>query len=204
MRVNSELLGAQLENLGSDVTPASTDKGRIYHKSASEPLKVSDGTTVHKVLTDQMYASIADGVETLVQIGHAQVTSANYGLAASNSGSFTTASTSYVDITNQSVSITTTGKPVEITIVGGSVGCLALGTISKEAHVKALRDATSLDELEIDDASTESGSVVVPGGAFKWVDTPAAGTYTYKLQMKVTNASATGSATNIKIFVKEL
>jgi hypothetical protein len=50
MDVYSELIKAQAENLAID--PAGTIKGRMYHKSATEPLKVCDGANVHKVITD--------------------------------------------------------------------------------------------------------------------------------------------------------
>lgn len=73
MDIFSELKNAQLENLSTDLTPSPNAKGRIYHKSTTEPLKVDDGTTIHKVLTDQMYSSIATnlpaGSLTIEQIG---------------------------------------------------------------------------------------------------------------------------------------
>lgn len=60
MHVYSELISAQLENKGSDPSPGT--KGRIYHKSTTEPIKIDDGTTIHKVLTDQMYSDISSHI----------------------------------------------------------------------------------------------------------------------------------------------
>jgi hypothetical protein len=53
MNVYSELVKAQLENLASDPSSVAGAKGRIYHKSTTEPIKIDDGTTLHTVITDQ-------------------------------------------------------------------------------------------------------------------------------------------------------
>jgi hypothetical protein len=59
MNVYSELVKAQLENLASDPAPVAGAKGRIYHKSTTEPIKIDDGTTIHTVVTDQNINTIA-------------------------------------------------------------------------------------------------------------------------------------------------
>jgi hypothetical protein len=58
MDINSELKDAQLEILSSD--PSSPIKGRVWHKSTTEPVKVSDGTNTHVVLTDRNFESLID------------------------------------------------------------------------------------------------------------------------------------------------
>lgn len=191
MRVNSELMDAQLETKASDVTPASTAKGLIYHKSTTEPIKVSDGTNVHKVLTDR--------IMDVIEINQSQV-EPNYELSADISDS--TSNTSYEDVTGASVTITTTGKPVEITLVNSH--CVALGaSVPAIMTVKALRDATDVSEIILAATGPTNPYIQVPSGAFRWVDSPAAGTYTYKLQYKVNSASATGTVQG-KLFVKEI
>jgi hypothetical protein len=55
MDVYSELKNAQLEVLSSDPSVAPNAKGRIYHKSTTEPVKVDDGANIHTVLTDRNF-----------------------------------------------------------------------------------------------------------------------------------------------------
>ncbi len=195
MRVNSELLDAQLENKASDVTPSSTAKGLIYYKSTTEPIKVSDGTTVHKVLTDQMGPSIGTIVRANIP--------ANYGISTS-SGAFSTTSTSYVDITNLTVTITTTGRPVEIAGIQGYFNTFSGASSQAYAMIKCLRGAVDVAEQTLGVAQNESPvSTDVPGSVIRFVDVPAAGTYTYKLQIKKTIGTS-ADAQGVKILVREM
>jgi hypothetical protein len=207
MRINSELMDAQLENKGSDVTPASTAKGLIYYKSTTEPIKVSDGTTVHKVLTDQMAGAIADLVEGELEIEGSQVT-VNYAIGADNTVSFSTTSTSYVDVTNLTVSFTSTGKPVMITMIPDGTTSMVqvsrVGNALATATFKVLRGATSLNEINCGNGDSSAVQIQLPPGSFQWVDTPAAGTYTYKIQGLTNSGSTTLLVMNCKIFVREL
>jgi hypothetical protein len=52
MDVFSELKQAQLENL-QGAEPAAGLPGHIYYKSPLEPIRISDGTDLHTVITDQ-------------------------------------------------------------------------------------------------------------------------------------------------------
>ena len=194
-------MDAQLENKASDVTPATTAKGLIYHKSATEPIKVSDGTTVHKVLTDQM----SDAIKTLLYPSGVPVADqqANDVLAADDAASFSTTSTTAVDVTNQSVSFTATGKRVIITLVNGSV--TSAGTSAPAiSWFKVLRDATDLGELCLASIGATSPTVTAPGGSFVWIDEPAAGTYTYKLQARSNSVQVSTALGSVKIFVREI
>lgn len=55
MDVFSELNRAQAENIATDPVPSI--KGRFYYKNSAEPLKIDDGTDLHKVVTDRNIAT---------------------------------------------------------------------------------------------------------------------------------------------------
>lgn len=124
----------------------------------------------------------------------------NYTISSS-SGSFSSSSTSYVDITNLSVSITTTGRPVLISVISDGTANFSRWNNLNSSNfsvVRLLRDAT-----EIADAECSGGTANTPPQAFSHFDVPAAGTYAYKLQLKV-NSAGTSSFANAKLVAREL
>jgi len=99
-------------------------------------------------------------------------------------GAFSTSSASYVDVTNLSVPLTTSGRPVFIGIMSDGTG--ALSKVSSPAGSFAIinikRDVTELSDCQ----SGSSASDVVSPVSMWIIDTPAAGSYTYKVQLKST------------------
>jgi hypothetical protein len=110
-----------------------------------------------------------------------------------SSGAFSTQATSFTDVTNLSISLTTTGRPVMIACVGdGTANPAAFGVdratagVSLQAIIRILRDATEIGRHFIGlqgDASTANWIKWVPASSVFAQDTPAAGTYTYKVQV---------------------
>jgi hypothetical protein len=102
---------------------------------------------------------------------------------STSSGLFSTASATYVDVTNLSATIATVGRPVHLALVpdgSGNVMNFAVPTGSVSA-VALLRGATVLAEWRA--SNTSAGILAYPLPA-QFTDVPAAGTYTYKVQMK--------------------
>ena len=135
------------------------------------------------------------------------------GQQISSSSSFSTSSTSYVDVTNLSVTITTTGRPVELRLVqdGLGVGGLSIAsgtTISATATFKILRDSTDLcfHLFSFNGGTTGANTFTLqyPVSAINHLDVVAAGTYTYKVQMKMASASTTGTLNEAKLVAYEL
>lgn len=133
------------------------------------------------------------------------------GIAVSNSsGSFTTTSTSFVDVTNLSVTITTTGRPVSVFIIndGGGVQTnfsVANTTLSLlTANLRYVRGSTEITQyginLQVGSVQTLGMGSMPPGT----VDVVAAGTYTYKVQILVGASSSSGSLSNAKLVAYEL
>ena len=138
---------------------------------------------------------------------------------SSSSGTFSTASTSFVDITNQSVTITTTGNPVllmcmsdDINAVGAvpPIGLQAGAGLVQIVFVSILfqwlRDATVISRMRLG-SSTNPGnavsSITTPPGFVNYLDRPSSGTYTYKLQIRL-DQGPVARADEIKIAAYEL
>lgn len=148
-------------------------------------------------------ASLASNAVTTAKINNLAVTTAKIDDSAvtqakraalgqqssSSSSTFSSSSTTAVDVTNLSVSITTTGRPVFIGISHegtGTVGSIGWtrSTESSGVIVKILRDATTitLSRFSTLSAGTSSSNGEAAPSSVWYIDAPAAGTYTYKIQ----------------------
>jgi hypothetical protein len=138
---------------------------------------------------------------------------------SSSSGNFTTSSTSFVDVTNLSVTITTTrGRPVSIqfqpdgstsVVNPGRVGSSDSTAGASHAYFQILRGATviAINVTEGgNNASTTSGEVTVPPGVLNFIDygNTSPGTYTYKLQARAGAVTTIASVGNVKMAAYEL
>ena len=112
-------------------------------------------------------------------------------VTSSSSGIFSTTSASFVDVTNLSVTITTSGGPVLLTLQGdtSSTSNINVGTTSTSAGgwLQLLRGATV---VAVPLVESPNGTTIAYPPPFLAVDAPpAAGTYTYKVQAKTLNAT---------------
>lgn len=111
-------------------------------------------------------------------------------VASSGSGAFSTTSATYVDVTNLSVTITTTGHPVALALVSdpasSNAGLLSIQSGIAQMSIQALRGATKVAESML--WHNQAGMILaVPPTGLLAIDPVAAGTYTYKLQAKISN-----------------
>lgn len=127
---------------------------------------------------------------------------------SSSSGGFTTTSTSFVDVTNLSVTITTTGRPVMLMVLGGTGSSLSVAKNGTPASCtfQILRDAVVVGQGNL--SITATGATVVshdvPTGGLNTVDVVAAGTYVYKVQAKAVTATTTVGVGAAKLLAYEL
>lgn len=123
------------------------------------------------------------------------------GVAESNSsGTFTTSSTTYVQVTNLAVILTTTGRPVSLFLAADNTGNSAYVSITGfVGALKFSRDGAVRGE---NGSGLSSGTLQIPPGSFTLLDFPAAGTYTYSVQIKT--GGAPWSVVNCRLVAYEI
>jgi len=116
---------------------------------------------------------------------------------------FTTSSTSYVDVTGSSVTLTTTGRPVMISVctsvtnsIANSFGVSWAGTTANSRYTVGadyilLMDGSqvgpgniSMNVEAFSNSSTASANEFFPSSGV-WFNAPSAGSHTYKLQLEL-------------------
>lgn len=181
-----------------------------------------DGSTI-QIIGNQITANIGPGSITGSQIAAHTITESNLELRptsatatagqmalSSSCGAFTSNATVYTDVTNLSISIVTTGRPVriELTADGSNGGISAdnafIGNTTTSTGatfwLAFLRGGSIIAQMA---TSNNSQGSTLPPGSFSYMDYPAAGTYTYKVQCRAT--TATNWAVNkIKLLVYEI
>lgn len=118
---------------------------------------------------------------------------------SSSCGSFTTTNTSFTAVTNLSVTITTTGRPVMLMIISdGTTTTSYINGGSAVAGFAFFRGSTQLSNY-----SMVGSGIIVPSSSLQLLDPVAAGTYTYTLRA----STSTGGSASIffsKLAVYEL
>jgi hypothetical protein len=130
---------------------------------------------------------------------------------SSSSGSFSTSSTTYVDVTNLTVTITTSGRPVWVCVIPDGSGSQSTIEITRNAagatsNIQLVRDVTALTNVSFAVAAVGATTVAQQSlvGPF-YLDVIGAGTYTYKVIAKVTSGTSSEllSISNWKLLAYE-
>ena len=129
----------------------------------------------------------------------------NVGLSASSGASvITLTSASTGDLANNLVNLTTNGGPVRVQMIPG--------TAATDSYIECEDATTDTCTLELarNGATVttitvygEGGKFRIPPGSFSWLDTPAAGTYAYKIKYNVGSATAL-RVLNVRLMAYEL
>jgi len=162
-------------------------------------------------------AKINDSAVTTAKINANAVTRAKLESvgqqASSSSGSFSMSSSTYADVTNLSVSITVTGRPVMLMLCASDATAAAYLAVSVNngttaiGYMQFLRGSTEVGHYQFGLSSPTSGQHFSyhPLGGFCAIDTGAsAGTYTYKVQIRRDANSNSAYAQNVKLVAYEL
>jgi hypothetical protein len=194
------MTAAMTFDAGSNAAPGITFTGDldtgIYHPAANEVAVTVGGTQVAKFTasTTTLSAPLTKG--SLPATGQ-QV--------SASSGAFTTSSNFAVDVTNLTVTITTTGRPVVLVVQPDGTSPIAAfeayGTGDSAGTVKFLRGASTIAEF-LAPTATVSATASLP--ALLFVDAVAAGTYTYKVQAFSTNVVGVLHLSNAVLMAYEL
>lgn len=161
-------------------------------------------------------AKIKDGVITNAEISDSaaiartKLASVNWVKSAS-SGVFNTSSLTAVDVTNLSVTITTTGGPVELFLVAdnintGSIGPSVASGTSYGGFIKLIRDSASIGtyDVSISGATSTAPALSIASSTVRFFDSPPAGTYTYKIQAYASASPQVMRVYNTQLVANEL
>lgn len=164
-----------------------------------------DSPGANEVLTDAFVQTMLDNIAALkALIDDIEDRSLKQRVLSSVTDA-TINSTSYADASGLSVSITTTGGRLRIYLKGSNtvneesdITLTGPGTGLLEGHVRAVVGATNLGacELAADNGAGDLQQATFPPPFGEWESTPAAGTYTVKIQVKKAGASTT---TNVQL-----
>ena len=121
------------------------------------------------------------------------------GVAISSQIDFSTTSASFTSVTNATVTITTSGRPVRIFLQpdltssgtgdAGYLSVLGDSTANSTGWFQVMRDGVSKGVFLLDTsghaATSEDPNMYVPPGCVDMLDVVAAGTYTYTLRIRI-------------------
>jgi hypothetical protein len=184
------------------------DLGVTLAKMAADSVnssKIVDGAIVNADIS----ASAAIDRSKLGAVGQ-QVSS------SSNTFSHTTVGAPFVDVTNLTVTITTTGRPVMIGMMPGGTSSSNNGYVSftrtgggnsAAAQLCFNRGGSCVEYHGIGGTATNASSSLnyrYPCSSFTMIDTPAAGTYTYKMQGQFTTGPGELEVRYCKLYAYEL
>lgn len=199
--LGTEIAADWLNALQNEIAAVITGLGGTLDKANSGQLSAAIAS-LFPVIT----ANIAAGAVTrakLAALGH-QV--------SSSSGNFTTGSGSYVDVTNLTVTITTSGRPVVLRLVpDGDVTHVSQLSASRSNvatgfFIAILRGSTKIYESFVGVQSGSAGtpsSIQLPPSVVQGFDDVVAGTYTYKVQVFALNTGDTVGVAYSKLVAYE-
>lgn len=165
-------------------------------------------------------ATIPDGSITTDKIANGAVTNAklaaiNY-VESSAAPNFGTNSTSYVDVTNLSVTFTTSGRLLEIGLIPTSSfssfrlipqGLGSEANLQGSLRIFNVTSSNNIYETLVGSyfpTTSITNAVRIPPSSIRQYVTLAAGTYTVKVQMAVNVSTANILLDQVKLFVREL
>lgn len=160
---------------------------------ASRTIIETDGSTLELNLSEEL--RIKDSGVTTAKIAANAVTAAKRAALTQNesssSGNFITTSTSFVDVTNLSSSITTSGRPVMIMLRSDGSGNASgfKGKSNDGGEIRILRGATEVYRGFIGGIGTAWQGTATP--LFHIETSLAAGSYTYTVQIRAVTSADT-------------
>lgn len=182
-----------------NIQDAGVGTDQLADSSVTAAKLASDSVTTAKILDEAVTsAKMADDSVATDAIVDGAVTPAKRAALgqqlSSSCGSYTNTGTS-ADVTNLSVSITTTGRPVWVGMIhdgtasASNVEVFTGSVTSVTGTVNILRAGSDISKTTLlYTPGATNGSCQYPVSSFFMIDTPAAGTYTYKVQAGVTSA----------------
>jgi len=183
-------------NFTQGITAANIASGTITTTQISGSAGITGAQIASASITGANIAGTTITASNIVNntITRTQLASVGQQISAS-SGAYSLPIGGYVTVTNLSVTITTSGRPVHLFLQSDGGGSSSFVNASSGGFAQFVRGGTSLGSMNI---PTSQG----PPSAFMILDTPAAGTYTYSFQASIVNGS--GAVAYCKLVAYEL
>lgn len=204
--------------IGDNITPASITVAKIAADSiATRNIQVSAVTNAKMGANSVITDTIIDGSVTRAKLEALNQQSLNFSTVVSGVSAVTLAS----------ISITTTGRPVFLTVPSfsyvsasanvtdndfqqGASPSPVAKTTNLSFTIAIVRDSTLVYSSPVrfqssdpTDNHTEERRIRIPSGAVSMIDSPSSGTYTYALKMLLNTTTMNGSGRG-KLFAYEL
>lgn len=138
------------------------------------------------------------------------------GVAISTSSGVYTFTTSVAQVTNLSVTIITSGRPVRLALIAGSASASSSGILKMQSSTTTASSPTvyfrrassdlAKHTMTTNTANANTTIVQIPASAFEFIDVVAAGTYTYTVfaSIAATTGGAAASFDEVKLVAYEL
>lgn len=199
--LTEDQLDDAFESLETALNSTKLDSDNIQTGGIVAASLASDSVTTAKIADlNVTTAKINDGAVTNVKLA-----ALNYAISSSSGTYSSTDTNTDVAVTNLSVSLTTTGRPVMLMIVpedAGSVGS-RIGSSGGTGDNLAFKRNTSTTVARHAVNSTDNDRTGV--SAYAAFDAPAAGTYTYTVHHTVTPlSSGIATFTRVRLLAYEL
>lgn len=214
---NFDIVTTQVDLSTSDVTGILPEANGGTHQSTyttGDTLYASASNTLSKlpVGSNGNFLTVAAGIPAWTAVVPG---SPNYQVSSS-CGNFSTASASYTDVTNLSVTITTSGNPVRLMLVPDGSGTVATITAQNTTagqnaivDISFNRAGSTISENQFAWQSTGvtilALNYAVGVSTHAYFDPVSAGTYTYKVQIRTTGGAGTSvQLNNAKLVAYEI
>lgn len=208
-------------------TPANLDAGSVIFRNISSG---SDGVTVSapsalgsnyglvwpQIPSQTSYVTLdTSGNFSTQPVGPSRSIGASVGVGgvagSLSSGSFSTVSATPVAVTNVTITITTSGRPVKLDMISDGTGGssnpgifkMFNGGASSIMTVFLYRAGSQILCTEMFGAGNGTSFIELPCSAFGFMDFPSAGTYTYALYIQ-TDGVTTGLIENSRLIAYEI
>jgi len=192
--LTSKIADSAVTNAKLVTDVATSDK--LAADSVTTSKIVDLAVTTAKLATDSVTtAALADGA-----VGPHELAALGQQLSSSTS-SYAAGSSAVTDITNATITITTTGRPVWVGLqADGDTGASNYSYLGPNvtgangdtqiSSVIFKRGASTIATFDMDHKQSSDAGLQIPTSAFFMIDEPAAGTYTYKAQTSWTTSAS--------------
>ena len=205
-------LNAEFDNIVDNMTPTGLED------ASSDVTAMQANTDPGGVGTESLATTLLGEIQRLRYVikrivGGAQwYSTPTYNLSAppalnevisSSSGAFSSTTTyAYQDVTNLSVSITTTGRRVRVVLVSDGSSNNSFTAIDTNTQVGTIKSVRGSTDLGVYPLFKNNQSTI---GNYEWTDKPSAGSYTYKVQVQpYSDGTRTVTVNYLKLLVYEL